>query len=133
VQSRSIAVRVANILLVLRTAARQRVSNQISDLVDREAENDDCDSLKKTKIYILQYRRCRNRKYEPRDNNCSQPEIELVWMSLEEAKSQNKTCKCAHRQEANNGVHDIFPTTWSAPNFCTGERRIVTESIIEKY
>jgi len=84
VQSRSLAVRVANILLVLRTAARQRVSNQISDLVDREAEDDDCDSLKKTKIYILQYRRCRNRKYER-----SQPEIELVWMSLEEAKSQD--------------------------------------------
>jgi hypothetical protein len=73
--------------VALWTMARQRGSNYISDLVDREAGDDDCDSGEETKIYLLQSRRCRNRKYQPRDHECSQPELE----------SQNKTSKCTQR------------------------------------
>jgi hypothetical protein len=43
----------------------QRRPNQISDLVEDEAYDDDCDSRKKAKTFMLQYRRRKNRKYRP--------------------------------------------------------------------
>ena len=41
-------------LCVLRTASRQPHPDQISDLVDRKADDDDCDARKKTESLILQ-------------------------------------------------------------------------------
>jgi hypothetical protein len=44
----------------------QCLPNQISDLVEAEAYDEDCDSRKKAKIFVLQYHRRNNRKHRAR-------------------------------------------------------------------